>query len=162
MTKFNNKGFFLTETIVVIGIVATVLVFLYGQISFFYQNYERNAKYNTVEAIHAVRNIKKFIVENDYTTSLVTSLGTNTMIDITNYSFDATGFYPALITAIDADKVYFMSYTGPSELILNHNDLDASFLDYLKTLNSGTKPDNYRIIIKLNNGNYASLYYQDL
>jgi Tfp pilus assembly protein PilE len=53
MKKLGNKGFFLAETIVVVGIVATILALLYSQIAGFYSNYERSSKYNTVESVHA-------------------------------------------------------------------------------------------------------------
>lgn len=159
MTKLSNKGFFLAETIVVVGIVATILVVFYSQISTFYDNYERNAKYNTVESIHAARNIEIYIKQSDTTTLInnFTSSGTP-LYDITNYSFDSTGYYNDLISNLDIKAVYFTSY-NINDVITNYAsyNINASFIDFLKTQRaSSDKANTYRIIVALNNGNYAS------
>jgi Tfp pilus assembly protein PilE len=162
LIKLNKKGFFLIETIAIISVVAIVLVSLYSQISILYNNYIRNANYNTVESIHAVRNVKTYI-EQHYTPSLISDLGSSTspLLDIKNYGFDTTGYYNALITDLNIKNIYFSSYNINSLLTdyASYN-IDASFLDYLKTLKvSDAKPDTYRIIIILNNGNYSNIYF---
>jgi len=161
MIKLNNKGFFLVETIAIVSIVAIVLVSLYSQISILYSNYIRNANYNTVESIHAVRNVKKYIEQN-YTATLVSDLAASAspLLDIKSYAFDATGYYAALIADSNIKSIYFSAY-DINALLTNYAsyNINASFLDYLKTLKvSDSKADTYRIIIILNNGNYSNIY----
>lgn len=165
MAKLNNRGFFLAETIVVVGIVATTLVLFYSQINELYRNYARNAKYNTAETVHAVHNIKKYIGQN-YKTELATYFDTSStsIRDITSYNFDATGYYSALVTNLGIKRVYFSLY-NINDLFANYTlpvaeDANASFLDFLKTLSvKDNKEDVYRIILILNNGNYTSIYF---
>lgn len=159
MTKLDNKGFFLAETIVVIGIVATVLVVFYSQISTFYNNYERNAKYNTVESIHAAHNIEIYIKQSNTATFLNSFVSANTpLYDITNYTFDATGYYSTLVSDLDIKTIYFTPY-NINDVITNYAnyDVNASFLDFLKTQHvSDDKTNTYRVIVIMNNGNYSS------
>lgn len=164
MIKLNNKGFFLVETIVVVGIVATVLVLFYSQISVFYHNYERNAKYSTVESVHAARNIRIYIEQN-YTATLISDLQASStpLYDITNYGFDATGYYANLVSSLNIDYIYFTPYNINNAIInyANYN-VNANFIDFLKTLRvSDDKADTYRIIIVLNNGNYSATLFTD-
>jgi Tfp pilus assembly protein PilE len=159
MTNLNNKGFFLAETIVAVAIVATVLVIFYTQISTLYRNYERNAKYNTVEALHAARNISTYIDQN-YTDKPIGNLITTDtpLIDITTYDFDTTGYYDSLISNLNIKSVYFSSY-NINDLITNYTvyNIGASFLDFLRTLRIiNDKTNTYRVIVQLNNGEYAS------
>jgi Tfp pilus assembly protein PilE len=159
MIKMSNKGFFLAETIVAVAIVATVLVIFYTQISSLYRNYERNAKYNTVEALHAARNISTYIDQN-YTDKPIGNLITTDtpLIDITSYDFDTTGYYDSLISNLNIKNVYFSSY-NINNLITNYTsyNIGASFLDFLRTLRViNDKTNTYRVIVQLNNGEYAS------
>lgn len=162
MKKLNTKGFFMIETIVVIAIAATILVILYSQINVLFKNYERNAKYNTVESIYAVRNIKTYIDEN-YTEDLLTDLTTSGPIfDITAYDFDVNGYYDSLVTHSNIKKVYFTPY-NINDVIASYADYDinAAFLNYLKTIKvSDEKADTYRIIVILNSDEYTSVLFQ--
>lgn len=159
MIKLNTKGFFLAETIVVIGIVAAVLILFYSQISVFYRNYERRSNYNTVEALHASHNIKIYMKQN-YVESLLTDLyvSDSPLLDITNYNFDISGYYSGLVNDLKIKKVYFSPY-NINEAIDNYMDynIDAGLLKYLQTLRvNNTVEDTYRIIILLDNGAYAN------
>jgi Tfp pilus assembly protein PilE len=162
MIKFNNRGFFLAETIVVVGIVATILAIFYSQIATTYRNYERNSYYNTVEGIHAARNIATYIGQN-YADKPIGNLITATtpIIDITTYDFDTNGFYNQLVSDLNINNVYFSSY-NINDLITNYAayNIDASFLDYLTTLRvRSDKANTYRVIVILNNGDYAYAYF---
>jgi Tfp pilus assembly protein PilE len=159
MIKVNNKGFFLAETIVSIAIVAAVLVIFYTQISVLYHNYERNGKYNTVEALHAARNISTYIDQNYTDKPIGNSItSANPIIDITNYAFDATGYYNSLVSNLNIKKVFFSSY-NINDVITNYTtyNINAAFLDFIRTLKViNDKANTYRVIVQLNNGEYAS------
>lgn len=161
MIKLNSKGFFLAETIVVIGIVAAVLVLFYSQISSFYRNYERRANYNTVEAVHAGQNIKTYMQQN-YADTLLSDLyvSDSPLLDITSYSFDTTGYYNALVSTLNAKKIYFAQY-NINNVIDNYAtyNINASLLKFLQTLRvKDDVEDIYRIIVLLNNGDYANTF----
>ena len=60
MYKNNKKGFFLSETMVVITVVAVVLLGVFKLFSSVYTSFNRSEKYNSVMAINALSNIQKY------------------------------------------------------------------------------------------------------
>ena len=136
MNKLNNKGFFLVETLVVIGITILILTIFYKQINTLYHKYEQNFDYNTVQSIHAVNNIILYIEQEvDIVNDLLPELGTNPYLDLSNYSFSTPTYYAALKNKLDIKKIYFTRYN-----INNFIDsavtygFDAAFINYLQTL----------------------------
>jgi hypothetical protein len=160
LIKLNNKAFFLAETIVVVGVVATVLILFYSQISSFYTNYERNSKYQTVEAIHASRAIKEYLTQYGGSAASLVD-GTTPILDITTYNFDANNYYSTLVSSLDIKKVYLSLY-NINDVITNYSTYNFSptFVDFLKTQKvSDNKTITYRVIVILNNGEYANAYF---
>lgn len=157
--KKNKKGFFLIETIAVLGITTVVLVTLYAQISNSYQNYEKNATYNTVESIHAVHTLKSYM-EKAGKGPVIASLQAsgNPILDITSYTFDATTYYGTLLSNLNVKKVYISNY-DVSSVVTNYAtyNIDAKFLDFLRTLKVVDTKNVYRIIIVLYNEEYSSV-----
>lgn len=157
--KINKKGFFLIETIAVLGITTVVLVTMYSQISNSYQNYSRNATYNTVESVHATRTLKSYI-ERVGKGPVIASLQASgaPIFDITNYTFDATTYYATLIANLNIKKIYISNYDINS-VVTNYvtYNIDAKFLDFLRTQKVIDSKNIYRIIIILNNGQYSSI-----
>lgn len=155
----NKKGFFLIETIAVLGITTVVLVTLYAQISNSYQNYEKNATYNTVESIHAVHTLKSYM-EKAGKGPVIASLQAsgNPILDITSYTFDATTYYGTLLSNLNVKKVYISNY-DVSSVVTNYAtyNIDAKFLDFLRTLKVVDTKNVYRIIIVLYNEEYSSV-----
>ena len=60
MKKNNKKGFFLSETMVVITVVAVVLLGVFKLFSSVYTSFNRSEKYNSITAINALSNIQKY------------------------------------------------------------------------------------------------------
>jgi hypothetical protein len=100
---------------------------------------------------------------NNYTPDLVSDLtatGTD-LLDITTYDFDGTDYYDDLISNLNVKTVFFSNY-NINNLITNYtlSNIDAAFLDYLKTLEViGSKTNTYRIIVIMKNGSYANTYF---
>ena len=60
MKKINKKGFFLTETMVVIAVVAVVILSVFKLFNSVYYRFIETENYNTANAINALSNIKKY------------------------------------------------------------------------------------------------------
>ena len=60
MKKNNKKGFFLSETMVVIAVVAVVLLGLFRLFNSVYYGFKESENYNTENAIIALSNIQKY------------------------------------------------------------------------------------------------------
>ena len=81
--KKNNKGFLLTEACIASTFIVTVLTFLYIQFRDISRGYEQTFKYNTINALYGVNNIRNLLYEEGLTT-IKTAKGTNLYLDITN------------------------------------------------------------------------------
>lgn len=160
MWKLNKKGFLLAETLVVVGIATAILVVFYEQISNSYHTYQKNAYYDSIQAIHAANNIKKIIIE-DGVANFVSALGSNDIIDITNHTYTDAAYVSSLIATSNIKNIYFSKYNLNDVLSdISAFPFDALFIDYLKTLSiSSTIGANsfYRIIIILNDNSYSSI-----
>ena len=66
MKKKDNRGFMLTETLIVATLLITVLLFMYVQFKNVMRSYERSFKYNTINNIYALNNVKKYIESENY------------------------------------------------------------------------------------------------
>ena len=90
MKKDSNKGFVLVETLIVTTFVAGVLIYLFIQFSNLSQNYEDSYKYNTVENLYSLRNIRDFILKDKigFINNLeqVTSYGIVDITDCKNFT----------------------------------------------------------------------------
>ena len=63
--KNNNKGFFLAETIVMIALVTTIIVFLYPNISKLYENYNNRVRYyDQTEDLYTLRAVSEYMNNN--------------------------------------------------------------------------------------------------
>ena len=61
MKKIDNRGFMLTETLIVATFLVTTLLFLYIQFNNVTKTYDTSFKYNTVNGLYAVNNIINYI-----------------------------------------------------------------------------------------------------
>lgn len=160
MGKINNKGFFLVETIVVVVIVLVLLILLYRQLLTVFNSYQANSNYNTLNTIHASNNIKRFLAQDNFN-ALVTNLGSNQYLDITNYNLGYSIYFNNLKAMNNISKIYFTRYN--LNILLNNinaYNLDASFVAYLKTLritSNSPYSNRYRIIVITSDNLYGNV-----
>ena len=64
MKKMNNRGFMLSETLIVATFLVTTLLFLYVQFNKVTKTYDTSFKYNTVNGLYSTNNIINYI-KND-------------------------------------------------------------------------------------------------
>lgn len=155
MKKSNEKGFVLAETIAISALVITVLVILFVQFISINNSYNTFFKYNNVNDIYAVDNIKKYI-ETDGINNLSLALNGEKYIDFTDCSqayFQEYNYCQTLLENLDVKKAIF-TYEDISNLV--STNLSEGMKNYIKTI-SFNKNNRYRIIVEFNSGRYANL-----
>lgn len=166
--KKNNKGFFLAETIVVLALVTTVVVFVSANVPNLYKNYKLQIEsYDRTEDIYLLKAIyeaNKSTIDN--ATSTACPSGGSSFVGQKKYgdtgdlssSSSATKLISLnLPTDYDSSSSSFY-LTG---YLTSLSDIDYNFNKYLKRIKktSNFKTD-YRLIGKLVNGGkttYASI-----
>lgn len=168
MRKINNKGFFLSETLIVATVVTAVVTLLYVTVIGLLNNYNKRLYYNNVSSLYAADNIRTLMYNKgiDYFKG---KLGPNKYYLVTCGDFaDAT--YPGEeelcnyvfnygdtgneIGNIVIDKVIFTKYDitplrGFSDSVIT----EGTTTDYINTIPIVTDTNDYRIIVILKERN---------
>lgn len=168
MKKNDNKGFLLTELLVTATLVSTVLIFLYTQFYTIKKSYDTSFKYNTVNGLYALDNVKDFLVENDIYI-LTQGLNTTSYIDLIENNLQPTNqtYFNTLIDGLNIKYLIFTkqniedlinqinSETALTSENYEYEDL-KKFIKRIDFDNQDTN-DNYRIIAEFNDGTFASI-----
>lgn len=168
MKKNDNKGFLLTELLVTATLVSTVLIFLYTQFYTIKRSYDTSFKYNTVNGLYALDNVRDFLVENDIYI-LTQGLNTTSYIDLIENNLQPTNqtYFNTLIQGLNIKYLIFTnqniedlinqinSETALTSENYEYEDL-KKFIKRIDFDNQDTN-NNYRIIAEFNDGTFASI-----
>lgn len=154
--KKNEKGFMLLETLIVTTFVAGVLILLFVQFSNLSRKYESSYKYNTVEGIYALDDIREYIEYEDFITYIDDNIATDRYIDITNCSlFKSKETCLNLIETENIDRVFVTTNLVPTDRITRY---DEEFLEFINKINEeGDEP--YRLVASFKNSTYATIRF---
>lgn len=161
MKKNNKKGFILAETIAVSVIIMTSLVIVYTQFVTLNNNYKSSFKYDNVNNLYLVNNLRDFI-KNDGLDRLIQLVDNREYVDITscpNYIFDEYLYCRLLIDNSNIKTVLFTK-EDISELKNSIDDTDYSqeMKNYVKKINNSTE-NSQRLIVEFNDDTYATLLF---
>ena len=133
----------MAETLIVTTFAAGVLIFIFIQFTNLKQNYEISYKYNTIEGLYALEDIRNYILSDPGIVSKIeSSLDSSDYIDIKNCS----GFTD-IVTKNDIPNKNIKAFDKP-------------FRDFIKKIN-GKGNSKYRLIASFNNSTYATLRFGD-
>jgi hypothetical protein len=172
MKNLSKKGFMLVETLVVSVFVVGALMFMYIQFQKIRTSYETSFKYNTINSLYAVNNIREYILSNGFE-NLVTNLGSNGYLDLTSCpsSFlTETNYCMQLLTTLNVldpegvgniNKVIFAKEDLIDLRAYLSSTPSSGFSEEMKRFINGLKVDNdnnkYRLLVQFNDNTYASL-----
>ena len=158
MKKLDSKGFLLTELLVTATLVSTVLIFLYTQFYTIKRSYDTSFKYNTVNGLYALSNVRSFIEENDIYI-LTQGLNTTSYIDLKNDNLQTanTTYFNELITGLNIKYLIFTNQNIDNLInqINNGTALNSDTNEYedlkkfIKRIDFDNKDtnNNYRLMI---------------
>lgn len=157
MKKSLNRGFMLAETLIVTTFVAGVLIYLFIQFSNLSQNYEDAYKYNTVENLYSLRNIRDFIVKDDSALTTIEGLiSDGDMVEITSCQYFVEKQYCLKLFELENIKRIFITTNELNkDLFSNYNDGFKKFVNKIK----GQGTHKYRILAEFDDSTYATIRY---
>ncbi len=163
MKKMNNKGFMLTETLVVSGFVVATLVFLYTQFRTINRSYEVSFSYNNAEELYALGNLADYLRGNGLNVAgEVSTLAEERYLDITacpDNFLKETDYCNALIDSLDIKKA-ILTFENLDELkqrMDNDSHLSTNLKKFIKAIKYDAASSDYRIVAEFNNGTFATL-----
>lgn len=161
MTK-NNKGFAITEVLILSTVIIGVLVFMYSQFKSINRGYQYSFKYDTPEGMYLANNIVNYINEGNY--DKLVELLNNTpegYIDITECNIDNSNlisYCEALFQKSEIEKILFTE-ENLEKIKQNMNNFDNDLKNYINQIKTTNEKNDYRIIIKYINGTFASMRF---
>lgn len=157
MKKTNEKGFMLAETLIVTTFVAGVLVFLFIQFTNLNKVFNESFKYNTVENLYALEDIKNYIESDDGAYNFLSLNVTNgKYVDITDCSiFSNVTFCSKLFKKENITKI-FVTTNAFDVSIFDINNED--FLNFINKISKDSK-EKYRLIAMFSNNTYATVRF---
>lgn len=163
MKKLNNKGFMLTETLIVAGFVIATLVFLYTQFRTVSRSYTTSFKYNGVGQLYDLSNLGDYLKENGLTIIGEASLvDDHKYIDLTTCTdrfLSETNYCTALISTLNIKKAIITSENlEPLKQVMNNDStLSEEMKQFISSIRYNVGGTDYQIIAEFTNGTFATL-----
>ena len=157
MKKMNNKGFLLTEALVVSVLITTVLTALYVNFKNVSTNVSDSFKYDSISSMYSLKSIRDYIEQENYVL-MVSGLDFLDYVDISDcssYYFSNTNYCKSIFDSIGIEKI-IITKENMYSLINNKNSLDSSFKKYIKKIKY-EKTDGYRLIASFIDKSYANI-----
>lgn len=164
MKKINNKGFMLVEVLVVSVFVSSVLVVLFSQFKKINNSYDVSFKYNTVDNLYLLENVKNRIITNVYEHQYDNYVGqlsdTKKYLNIYNYENNCTlnAYDCELLEKANIKSIYFTNSSAKKDM-LKDTAISLEFRDYIKYINFNVEDVvyDYFLIGEFVDGTFASI-----
>lgn len=160
--KIDNRGFLLTEALIVITFVSLVLFYLFIQFNNVFANYEVTFIYNTGSGLYKAHEVKKFLLENDFGTVINELENDKVYLDLTTCPIiKNTTYCQGLMTDLEIEKLYFVkeNITTFQNNVENSSDFPEGLRTIMRYIIFDREHDGYRLIIKFIDGEYASINF---
>lgn len=158
----NNKGFVVTEVLILSTVIIGVLTFMYVQFKNINRSYQYSFKYDTVPSLYLTNNILNYI-DNQEFDKLVDYLEQPQLnyVDITSCDSSIvsnTGYCQNLIEESEVTQILF-TYENLDYIKSNMNALDQDMQEYINQIQTANSINDYRIIVKYENGTFATMRF---
>lgn len=159
MKKNLTQGFMLVETLIVTTFVSGVLIFLFIQLVTLSNNYDDSYRYNTVEDLYSLSNIRDYLYNDVGALNLIKNkVDDEGYIEITDCSMFTEINYCLKLFELENIKTIFIIQNYLDEnLFNNYNDALKRFINKI----SGEGTNKYRILAEFNNNKYATIRIGD-
>ena len=156
MKKLNKKGFMLTETLIVATMLITILLVMYVQFKTVIRSYQQSFKYNTINNLYSLYNVKKYVEREKYNI-MATRLNTASYVDLSDCSnlyFKDTAYCSQLLDSLNIKELYLVKENVKD--VKSSNNFSSEFNDFLKTIKSD-KTSEYRLIASFTDNTFGTL-----
>ena len=133
---------------VVIAVVSVVLLGVFKIFSHVYTNYKQEERYNTINAINALSNIKKYFDNKGVSYDSITL--NNGYADITNIQEYETDYFDAIKKEYSVDKLYLIDMSIEDKTFPNFNVILRKYINTIKT-------SGLILLVQVNGSEYANI-----
>lgn len=152
MKYFKSKGFFLIETMVVIGIVGIVITFLFATFSNLYNNFNAGEYYDTIDATNAAAQIRLFLQNKELEAEDL--IGSEKYVEITNLSTLNDDYFMSLKNNLNLSRIFIINLqTFYTDASIDNFSINAK--GYLNSIKDDIA--QYKIFVITKNNTYGSV-----
>lgn len=158
MKKMNNKGFMLTETLIVSILLIIVLMTIYVQFKNVNGKVKNSFTYNTVSSLYNLYNVKLYLEQEKFSV-IVAQLDELDYIDLSDCSeiyFDRKTYCSNILNSAGISKLIATRENLYS--LIEEAPFDAKLNNFISSIDYETI-DGYRLIAEYVDGTYASLKF---
>ena len=143
----NKKGYLLTETIIAITVIATVITVIYA-ISMNNYSAQNNTvmRYNTTDGLYVAKEVEKLFEESQ--SENIANIETSNYMNLTNSKHQ-------VIEALGIKKLYFSKYDMTT--LLQNEKFPVSISNQLKSVDYEKDKCNYRYLMVFTDNSYATI-----
>ena len=159
----NNKGYIMTEALIISGIVLAALILIYANFARLNKNYNDKYYYNNVNGIYALNQIATFLDEDGIDNIVnVIDKRNNEYVDITDCSYATDTKYCKLL--IDGANIKHLIFTYNNKNYINsrlskNNPYDLKLQNFVKSIDDSTPDYGVLLIAEFYDGYYAAIPY---
>lgn len=158
----NNKGFVITEVLIISTVVIGILIFMYAQFKKLNRGYQYSFKYDTVQSLYLTNNLVNYINDGNYDL-LINNLNASGLsyLDITGCNvlyFHTSKFCEMLIEKSNVEQALFTK-ENLIELKAAMFDLPEDMKQYINTIETTNAENDYRLIVKYKDDTYATMRF---
>lgn len=154
-----KEGFALVETLIVSTIIATILVYIFVQFNHVNKSYDDNFKYNDVDDLYKLDDIKGYINSLDATskTTITSKIDADGIIVMNkdDDTYSNIEYLDNQIDLLDNLDVKILVLTRADINNVDTSSLSQNLKDMIKKIDN--KSDNYRIMAEFDNENCATI-----
>ena len=161
MKKKNDKGFMLTEALVVSVLITTVLIALYAHFKQVSNRVNDSFKYDMVDAMYSLNSVRNYVEQENYQ-AIIATLDAFDYVDLTDcseYYFSNKDFCKSIFDSLGVEQLIVTKenlYSLLNNKTFTQNYINGSFKKYLEQINY-EKTFGYRLIASLKNETYANV-----
>ena len=158
--RLNNKGYAMTEALIVSAVVLTALLLIYLQFTKLNSAYGEQYYYNNVNGIYSLNQIATYIASED-NTNLISDLAT--YVDITSCNsryFTNEKYCKMIMSASNVDYIFF-TFNNKNTLLSAlkaNNPYDMRLQNFIKTITTSGSAE-HMLVAKFKDGYYAAIPY---
>lgn len=171
--SMGEKGFVLMETLAICSVIIVLLTVCYYPFSSAIYNNERYEKYDTIENIYKLNNVRQYIYKYIRVNNILADNDDKKIIPIYNHltieDNKIIENYHNLLNVLGIKTLYLVNYNLSGTDIDNVSSLSYEFKEYLKYINNsvaevqnedGTTREiknTYRLVARFNDGTYSNI-----
>lgn len=161
MKKKNNKGFMLTEALVVSVLITTVLIALYVHFKQVSNRVNDSLKYDSIDSMYSLNSVRSYIEQENYS-AMIAGLDVFDYVDLTDcseYYFSNKDFCKSIFDSLGIEQIIITKenlYGLLNNKTFTEDYINGSFKKYIEQI-AYEKTNGYRLIASLKNETYANV-----